>query len=305
MFQLRSVATLTVALLLGACTTVPMRTNLTTDQRSKISELDARIIVVQDEVIIDVKAPNTNAMAAGGGLIGALIVSSIDSHVTNNRVNDAQTALGPFYAAIEDVDYRKQFTEAITAGLSAYPIKVGSFKATPRALTNPALEQMRKQLKAGQALLVVAPHYTLSSDFRTFDAESIITIWFNDDNKLPAQRGVLHYQSALVGPGGRESITMWGDKDAALFRQVLRESIDETLRMAMLDVDTPPDSDATKSQAVSSFQFNIGGSTSEIKGRVVKAGDSRAIVLGHDQKLYSLPTPTPAPAAATVSMTKQ
>jgi hypothetical protein len=301
MIRLRSVATLSVALLLGACASVPMRTNLTSEQRSKISELDARIIVVQDEVIVDVKAQNNAAAGAAGGLIGAIIVSTIDSKVTNSRVNDAQTMLGPFYAAIEDVDYRKQFTEAISAGLSAYPIKVGSFTATPRALTTPALEQMRKRLRPGQALLIIAPHYTLSSDFRSFDAESIVTIWFNDDTKLPAQRGVLHYQSAPVGPGGKESIAQWGAQDAVQFRQVLRESIDETLRMAMLDVDTPPDTDATKSQPVSSFPFNTGGKDTEIKGRLVKAGATRAIVLGPDQKLYSLP----ATATAAVSMAKQ
>lgn len=301
MIRLRSVATLSVALLLGACASAPMRANLTPEQRGRISELDARIIVVQDEVIIDVKAQNSGAAGAAGGVIGALIVSTIDSKVTNSRVNDAQTMLGPFYAAIEDVDYRKQFTEAISAGLSAYPIKVGSFTATPRALTNPALEQMRKKLKPGQALLIIAPRYTLSADFRTFDAESTITIWFNDDTKLPAQRGVLHYQSAPVGAGGRDSIAQWGAQDATQFRQVLRESIDETLRMAMLDVDTPPDSDATKSQPTSSFSFNAGGKVTEIKGRLVKAGATRAIVLGPDQKLYSLP----ATGTSAVSMAKQ
>ncbi len=301
MIRLRSVATLCVVLLLGACASAPMRSNLTPEQRGKISELDARIIVVQDEVIIDVKAQNSGAAGAAGGLIGAIIVSTVDSKVTNNRVNGAQTALGPFYAQIEDVDYRKQFTEAISAGLSAYPIKVGSFTATPRALTNPALEQMRKQLRPGQALMIIAPHYTLTSDFRSFDAESTITIWFNDDTKLPAQRGVLHYQSAPVGPGGPESIARWSAQNAAQFRQVLRESIDETLRMAMLDVDTPPDTDATKSQTVSSFPFNAGGKDTEIKGRLVKAGATRAIVLGPDQKLYSLP----ASATAAVSTVKQ
>ena len=306
MFQLRSVAMLSMAMLLAACNTVPMRASLTADQRGKIHELDAHVIVVQDEVIIDVKAPNTNAMAAGGGLIGALIVSAIDTHATNTRVNDSQMALGPFYAAIEDVDYRKQFTEAISAGLSSYPIKVGAYTATPRALTDAALAQMRKQLKPGQALMIVVPHYTLSADFRNFDAESIITIWFNDDNKQPAQRGVLHYQSENVGPGGKSSIEEWRAQDAAKFRQVLRESIDETLRMAMIDVDTPPDgdADAAKAKATSSFRMNLNGTHTDLKGHVVKAGDARIIVLGQDQKLYSLPNPaapTPAPAPATTA----
>ena len=116
MYRLRLVATLSMALLLGACA-APMRSSLTPEQRAKITELTAHVIVVQDEVITAVQASNVSA-GLGGGLIGAII----DSKVTNSRVNESQQALGPFYAAIEDVDYRKEFNDSIQGGLSGYPI---------------------------------------------------------------------------------------------------------------------------------------------------------------------------------------
>lgn len=287
MYRLRLVATLSIALLLGACA-VPMRSSLAPEQRGKITELTAHVVVVQDEVIAAVR-PSNVSIALGGGLIGALI----DSKVTNSRVNESQQLLGPFYAAIEDLDYRKEFNDSIERGLSDYPIKVGKFTTTPRALSNAKLAQLRNDLRPGQALLVIVPRYTLSMDFRSFDSESVVTIWLKpeaSDSRMPSQRGVLHYQSAPMGPGGKESLAQWSAQDAAAFRNVMRESISETVRMVMLDIDVASTT-AEQPKDLQSFAFNTGSGNSEIKGKVLKAGNGRAILLGTDQKLYSLPAP--------------
>lgn len=294
MIRLRLVATLSVALLLTACA-APMRASLTPEQRGKITGLTAHVVVVQDEVIAAVEASNVSA-ALGGGLIGAMI----DSKVTNNRVNESQQALGPFYAAIEDVDYRQEFNGSIERGLAGYPIKVGKVTTTPRALSDAKLTQLRKDLQPGQALLVISPRYTLSMDFRSFDSESVVTIWLRpeaSDSRMPSQRGVLHYQSAPVGPGGRESLAQWAAKDAAAFRDVMRESIAETVRMVMLDIDVAASS-APPAKDLRSFAFNFGAGKGEIKGTVLKSENGRTILLGSDQKLYSLPD---AGAAATTA----
>lgn len=298
MHALRTMATLSIALLLGACaTSVPMRSSLTPEQRGKITELSAYVFVVQDEVIAAVQPSNVSG-ALGGGLIGAII----DSKVTNSRVNESQMALGPFYAAIEDVDYRKEFKDSVERGLSSYPIKVGKFSTTPRALTDAKLTQLRNELQSGQALLVISPQYSLSMDFRSFDAQSVVTIWLKptaSDSNMPSQRGVLHYQSSPMGSGGKKSLAMWSAQNAAAFRDVMRESIAETVRMVMLDIDTPPATTGSeKSGELKSFVFNLGSGNGQIKGQVLKASDGRVIVLGTDQKLYSLPDPSSLATAA-------
>ncbi len=285
MYRLRLVAILSIALLLGACA-APMRASLTPEQRGKITELAAHVVVVQDEVIAAVKPSNVSA-GTGGGLIGAII----DSNVTNGRVNESQQALGPFYASIEDVDYRKLFNESFERGLSGYPIKVGKYTTTPRALSNDKLLQLRNGLQPGQALLVIVPRYTLSMDFRSFDSESVVTIWLKpgaDDTNRPNQRGVLHYQSVPVGSGGKASLAQWGAQNGALFRDMMRESIAETVRMAMLDIDIDATT-AAQPKDQKAFAFNFGEGKGEIKGQVLKNGNGRAIVLGADQKLYSIP----------------
>ncbi|MFJ2992454.1 hypothetical protein [Pandoraea sp. NPDC087047] len=298
MYRLRFIAALSIALLLSACAT-PMRVSLTPEQRSKITELTAHVVVVQDEVIAAVQPSNAASIALGGGLIGAVI----DSKVTNNRVNNSQQLLGPFYAAVEDVDYRKEFNDAMAQGLAGYSIKVGKITTTPRSLTSKTLSRLRDELAPGQALLIIIPRYTLTMDFRSFDSESTVSIWVKSDgtNPLaPSQRGVLHYQSAPVGPGGKESLALWAAQNGAKFRDVTRESISETVRMVMLDIEVAAEPSA-RTEDLKSFPYNTGASMSTVQGQVLKASDTRTILLGADKKLYSLPNSASGTRAATVA----
>ncbi|MDP9897558.1 hypothetical protein J2W32_006677 [Variovorax boronicumulans] len=291
-----------VTTMLGACA-MPMRIGLKPEDRSKITALAAHVVVVQDEVIAAVHAPNAGA-ASGGGLIGAMI----DASIANSRVKESQQALGSFYTVIEDVDYRKEFNEAIRSELANYQIKVATVTTTPRALNMDILAKLRNQLPPGQALLLIYPRYSLTADFRNFDSESQVSMWARSDSpsaaggmNTPIQRSVLYFQSQSVGTGGRKSLDLWGAQNAELFRSAMRESITETLRMAMIDLDVAAEP-AAKGGNLEEFSFNNGVITTKLKGQVVKNGDTRAILLASDQKLYSLPrTSTSASAAASTS----
>ncbi|SEA53807.1 hypothetical protein [Variovorax sp. YR216] len=291
MTLLRTAVLVMLTLVMGGCAT-PMRVSLTPEQRAKITELKAHVVVVQDEVIVAVQ-PSNVGVATGGGLIGAMI----DSSVTNSRVKDSQEVMGPLYAQIEDVDYRKEFNEAIRRELEKYPIKVAQFTTTPRALGRQTLAQLRSTLEPGQALLVIYPRYFLTMDFRNLDTEAVVSMWMKDGpDNVPIQRGVLHYQSQPVGPGGKESIALWGRQDAAEFRAAIKESIVETIELVSMDINLAAPGD--KQEKSREYTFNAGGQQAQIKGRLIKEGVNRWIVLGDDKKLYSLPTTSKAVAAA-------
>jgi len=284
----KGVALVGLALALGGCA-VPTRVSMTPEQRSKITEVRAHIVVVQDEVIAAVQ-PSNVSVATGGGLIGAMI----DSSITNSRVKDSQEMLGPFYAEIESVDYRREFNEAIRADLANYPIKVGEIVTTPRAFSQAELTRLRGTLKPGQALLVVYPRYYLTMDFRSFDAEAVVSTWLPGDDRLPVQRGVLYYQSQPVGSGGRDSIAKWSAANAERFRATMRESIVETIRLVRMDVNV---TEPAATVPIRSFPFNTGAQQGEIKGRVVSETADRLVILGESKKLYSLPKTSAAVAA--------
>lgn len=277
----RSVVLVLLSLLLGACA-APMRLTLTPEQRSKITELQARVIVVQDEVIAAVQ-PSQVSLATGGGLIGAMI----DSSITNSRVQESQKIMGPFYASIEDVDYRQEFNSAMRQELTKYPIKMGEVVTTPRMLNQAELDRLLEKMKAGQSLLVIVPRYFFTMDFRNLDAEAVVTMWVKGDSATLVHRGVLYYQSEPAGNGGKASMNLWAANNAALFRSVLRESVTELSKLILLDVDiaaAPPKPGESKP-----YNFNTGVKDVEIKGRPQLETGNRVVLLGDDQRLYSLP----------------
>lgn len=287
----RTTVLMLAAALLGGCA-VPMRTSLTPELRASIKEVETRVIVVQDEVIVDVKPSTATGAGVAFGLIGALVTSTIDSKVTNNRVKSAQDLMGPFYQAIEDVDFRKEFSAAVQPALSGYALKVSSVDATALGLNNAMVRQWRDGLKPGQSLMIIVPRYTLSADFRTFDVETVVTIWAKDGDDRPINRGVLRYQSAPTGPGDKDSVLAWSANNAAAFRAVIKESVAETLHLVRADLDV---TDATvKPEQQRDFPFNSGDQQTSVAGRLVAETATRVTVLGNDGKLYSLPKPTTA-----------
>lgn len=288
--SLRLAAFVLAAAFLGGCAT-PMRTSLTPEQRATIQELDTRVVVVQDEVIVDVKASNSTAAGAGFGLIGVLVTSTIDSHVTNSRVKSAQDLMGPFYQAIEDVDFRQAFNDAVRPALADYAIKVGNVSTTPLALNNETLRQWRNSLQPGQSLMIISPRYTLSADFRTFDAETVLTMWKKDGDDRPINRGVLRYQSAPMGSADKDAILRWSADNAAAFRAIVKEAVAETMHLVRVDLDVNEASFKPDQQR--DFSFNSGDQQISFKGYLVSETPARATVLGADGKLYSLPKTTP------------
>src|SRR4051812_45088997 len=96
-----------LAILLSACASPP-RIALTPDVRQQISDVKAQAVVWQDELIVRAEAPGVSA-ALGGGLLGAMI----DSHIIEGRQNAVQGAIDPFYASIDDLDFRQQMWTAM------------------------------------------------------------------------------------------------------------------------------------------------------------------------------------------------
>jgi len=70
--------------------------------------------------------------------------------------------MGPFYASIEDVDFRKEFNETITRELARYPIKMGEVVTTPRMVAMAELNQIARATAA--ATCVAADRSTLLAD---------------------------------------------------------------------------------------------------------------------------------------------
>jgi hypothetical protein len=277
----RNIALVALTLLLSACATQPINVKLVPEQREKLIELNARVIIIQDELIAQVIPSELSKKAVGG-----LLFIMADNAITNNRVMESQKIMGPFYASIEDADYRTVFDQIVRQELATYPIKVGEIVTTPRQMNQDEMVALTQKLAPGQALLAIIPNYYLTADFRNFDAEATVVMW-TKGGETPSlvYRNVMHYQSKSVGTGGKNSIELWGADHAALFRSAMNESVSEVMKMILIDMNPVQDKGSERRQ----FPFNLGEGKGIVKGRLLQDDSNRMLVIGDNGTRFSLP----------------
>lgn len=282
----RLVCALVAPLLLNACA-LPLRTPLPEPIRESIQAVKAHVAVIQDEVIVDVPPSMSAGAGAAFGLVGAIITSSIDSAVTNNRMKTNMVAIENFYPKIDDIDFRKDFGNTISKRMGDYPFKVTEVFTTPRGLTNPELKKKMENYGANEALLLVYPYYRLTGDYRYLFGWTVMTLWTKDKEEFQ-YRGQAIYQSKAMGSGGADSLTLWGKDNAAAFRAVIQEAIDELVDMTLADVKLDPN---VKPDEVKAFPIGARalGMPVEAKGKVIAERNGRVRVIGQEGYHFSIP----------------
>jgi RNase P/RNase MRP subunit p29 len=290
--MVRCLAAIAAVGLLHGCA-APLRVAATADQRASITELEARVVVLQDEVLPGVQGSNSiGAGAAVAGIAGMVVAGAIDHLVIENQMK-VLPELAPLYAAIEDLDFRQRFGEAIGSGIAGYPIKVVRITTTPVALTQKARSRAREALAPGQALMVVAPRYLLGDDFRTLEVQTWVTIWRPEGEVFPVHRALLHYRSASVGSGGKESVALWSADRGAAFRVAIGEAIAETIALLHAEFRL---ADGAGQGEMRLFALQDNPQELPIKGWLISETPTRTVVLASSGALLSLPKPRATPS---------
>ncbi|PWF49104.1 hypothetical protein [Massilia glaciei] len=227
----RIIVACALALSFSACTTAPTRIALDSAAKQELLEVTTWNQLPQDEMIVRAEASGVGA-ATGGGLIGAII----DSKVGESRQNKMQADIAPFYAAVDDFDFRTLYTQALTAALaSGTPVKFGAVE-TPTVLPTPAESEARiKALAAGTGIMVLQTAYTFSPDFKHLQVTTHAAI----SRAKSEQKAFLNsyvYVSAATGAGGVESIKAWADANGAQYRAASNEAVQQIMQMLKLDL---------------------------------------------------------------------
>jgi hypothetical protein len=265
-----------VVLLLSACAG-PTRVALTPEVRQQLTDVSAKSIVWQDEVVVQAANPGATA-ALGGGLIGALI----DSSVSEGRQNTIQAMINPFYAAVDDVDFRKDLWSALDTSFKGdYALKLNGFTKTAlRSNKNPAAD-----LPKGRSVLLVNTEYTLTPDYSRLNMTTWATVWQSGVDK-PVYLNQFIYQSSATGAGNTESIKQWSANKGERYRNVIAEGIAETVAMLKLDLASgATDSAQAKSVVLKKVD---GAATLNVTGPVLSEQSGRVIARHSDGHVYSL-----------------
>lgn len=231
---------------LGAC--APFHKPLAPEARARITEVDLRVVVAQETFMFTAQGSNVSA-ALGGGLIGALIDSSVQRSRQKDMASQIQATVGPLL----EVDYRAEATAAVDAlqRASAFPLKLSSAQVLAGM---PARRDHQARIAAAgksPAYLLMWVHYELAPDLSVFSTRSSVQLW-QDGTPEPAYRSGVVYQTRLKGDTRDALLKGLTDNQGARLRALMRESMQESLRMVAADLAVAPASGAARSGQVRS-----------------------------------------------------
>ena len=250
---------------LAGCVAMPQYVPLDPAVQTSLRDIRAVSAIYQDEIFLAAASPGV-AQAAGGGLLAALA----ESQIAKGRQSEIQAIIEPFYASIDDVDFRKTFWAAVVPELrKQYAGKALDLKTTAAVINMAERSKLVAALAAGKAFLYMATRYSFTPDFSRLEVVTSIDLWRGGQAE-PVYSNVFNYQSVGIGATGSGAIALWGRENAHRYRALLDEGVAETVRMLRLDAQFPRPKGAEQR-------------------KVLEQQSSRMVVRNPDGRLHSLP----------------
>lgn len=269
-------------LILSACASAPSRVALEPATKQTITDVEVLSMLTQDEVIVRAPA-NGASLALGGGLLGAMI----DSKVAESRQNALQATMKPFYSATDDINFAKQFEQALSTTLSnGMPVKMGQVKHTGLMMLARDAQTRAQTLPAGKGHMLIRTSYAFTPDFSRLDVNSWVEIRV-PANDQPVFVNTFFYQSKPQGAGGDASIKVWSADKGAAYRATLEEATREITNMLALDLAASATDPADVPKA--KLDMVEGAGRKPIEGNVLATNAGRQIIRNTAGNLYSLP----------------
>jgi hypothetical protein len=273
-----------LALCLSAC--APFHKSLTAESRTKIREVDVRVVVAQETFMFTAQSPGVSA-AMGGGLIPALI----DAGIQQSRQKDLNAEIEAVVDPLLAYDFRAEAKQAL-GGVTGqpFPLKLGLVQVLPAMPTKAQHEARIAATRSGPAYMVLTLQYALEPGLGAFTTRTTATLW-QDGAVEPSYRTAAIFQAPLEGGQRAEVIKRLTADDGLTMRTLMRDSVTETLRMVAIDIGSK--SVAAAEGPRKSFVINLRGTPSPVNGATLDDQPARVVVRDQIGALYSLRKVTP------------
>jgi|CXWL01.1.fsa_nt_gi hypothetical protein len=273
---------------LAGCIAIPAYVPLDPAVQGSLKDMRVTSAIPQDEVYLSAASPGVVA-AAGGGLIAALI----ESNIAKGRQEEIQGIIEPFYAAVDDVDFRAMFWAALLPELQKlHGGRIAELKTTAAALSfRERFQHLPGSLPPGRSFMYLGTQYQFSPDFSRLSVSTTIDLWRGGD-KEPLYSNIFNYQSAPVAAAGAGAIKLWSADGGRLYRSLLAEGAGETAKMLRLDAAHPRFKGADQglpggARSLEARKASPG--LPAVSGPVLDEQPTRVVVRNTDGRLYSLP----------------
>ncbi|MBW0170060.1 MAG: hypothetical protein ACT6SF_04890 [Hydrogenophaga sp.] len=272
---------------LGAC--APFYKPLASEERARIKEADLRVVVAQETFMFTAQGSNVSA-ALGGGLIGALIDSSVQRSRQKDMASQIQATVGPLL----EVDYRVEATAAVNAlqQTTAFPLKLSSAQVLAGMPGRREHEARIAATGKSPSYLLMWVHYEIAADLSVFSTRSTVQLWQDGKPESTYRAGVV-YQTRLTG-GTREALMKrLTDNQGSRLRALMRESMQESLRMVAADLAAAPAASAARSGPLRSASVWTQGVWVPVKDmRLIDETPVRQFLRSDEGALLSIGTET-------------
>lgn len=287
--MLRFSLALSVLLSLCACAPFsPIHKPLASADRAQVQELDVRVVVAQESFMFSAQPPGMSA-ALGGGLVGALIDSSVQQSRQKAMSAEVQAIVGPLL----DYDYRVEAgkaleafeasnaTPAAPAALAAFPLKIRSSQVLAAMPPKPEHEARIAATRGGPAYMVLLLQYALEPGLGAFTTRTSALLW-QDGRSEPSYRASVIFQTPIGGTARAAVLRRLTADDGQVLRAVMRESLAQTLHAVAMDIA------GARSAGVKTARFNVNGSWVTLAGRSFDEQPGRVLFRDEDGALYSV-----------------
>jgi len=280
--MLRFWLVLSAVLLLSAC--APFHRPLAAADRNKVQEVDVRVVVAQESFMFSAQPPGVSA-ATGGGLIGALIDSSVQQTRQKEMSAEVQAIVGPLL----DYDYRVEAGKALTTLLaepSSFPLKIRSSQVLAAMPLKAEQEARIAATKTGPAYMVLLLQYALEPGLGAFTTRTSALLW-QEGRSEPSYRASAIFQTPIGGTARAAVLRRLTANDGQVLRGVMRESMAQTLHAVALDIA------GARSGGVKTARFNVNGSWVTLAGQSFDEQPGRVLFRDQDGAMYSVRNTAP------------
>jgi hypothetical protein len=301
---------LSCASLMSACAPVAHRPLAA--ERTTVKSTDVIESVRQPELYAQINVSNVSA-ALGGGLIGALI----DSSVNSSRASDAEGTVRPLRDALTGFDFDDTLKQDLSRELASVEWLAARGVTVNKDVTDKALDAILAKSDAGGVLFVTAD-YSLSPDFSKLHIKAMASLFprgqeFRDaaktagvgappaksagtktQLKYAAYYNTIAIETALPGAGTtlEANRDVWAANRGDKLRRALGNGSRQLAKLLAMDLNhrAPEKGAAPQGELHQEGMF---------KGRVVEQGPEGKLVRFDDGtvKYYAALADAPAPAA--------
>ncbi|WP_298211685.1 hypothetical protein [Acidovorax sp.] len=282
------IAAIAAALSLVACA-APFHRPLTAENKQRIQSVDVRMVIPQESFMVSAKSPGVS-LAAGGGLIGAMIDSGIQKSRQAEMAGEIRSTVG----SLARFDLRQEADIALQAALKepaaggGLPFVVRSAQVLAAVPGKSDAERLFGGTSNGPAVMMLLVHYALEPGLGAFTTRTSAVL--RQDGKMePSFQSAAVYQIPLSAGSREVVLAQLTANDGQLLRSYMRESVRETLRMVALDWEgVSAGAVSTPAGNARVPRFNMQGTVMDLPSVTVMSEGTRMVVRNETGTLFSL-----------------